>query len=186
MAASGLFWGLGRVSVSLKLAGDFEANVAGAMIGGMISVSLAILMFRHERQAAKRDAAELARTQRSQAIREALRHVRAIRECVAASQGLTINNSSRLIGSLRKSCELTSKALENSNLTDFPLRLAMSDAVAIGADTAGRLEYDIRNTSLSDANTISLGAASFCGPALTSIDELIDDYTRIRTLPTLG
>jgi len=65
-----------------QLAGDFAANVAGATIGGMISIGLAVMMFAHERRVAARDAAALAASRREQAIQEALRYVRAIRDCV--------------------------------------------------------------------------------------------------------
>src|SRR5690349_9898025 len=53
---------------NIELAGNFAANVAGAAIGGMISIGLAVMMFAHERRVAARDAAALAASQREQTI----------------------------------------------------------------------------------------------------------------------
>ena len=93
-AALLLAWG------KIELAGDFAAYVAGATIGGMISIGLAVMMFAHERRVATRDAAALATSLREQAIQEALRYVRAIRDCVIGAKAITINNCGRITTSL--------------------------------------------------------------------------------------
>jgi cytochrome P450 len=128
----------------IELAGDFAANVAGATIGGMISIGLAIRMFAHERRVAKRDAAALAASRREQAIREALRYVRAIRERVIGATAITINNCDRIITSLKEASAPARRALDDINLTDFPLRLAMADTARIGHQTAESLGKQVQ------------------------------------------
>lgn len=183
MAAGGALWFAGPLTISVG--GDFVANVAGATIGGLISVGLAVLMFRHERDVAVRDAVALADQQRHAAIRDALRFVRAIRECVEGGHAITINNAERIVGSLTTAVKLTRRALDDPQLTDFPLRLTMEDAAKIGEHVAPTLQYQIQAAGLADANTVLLAAAKTCDPALNSLDELIADYTKIRMHPAI-
>ena len=84
---------IGRVEIS----GDFAANVAGATIGGMISVGLALYMFERERRGARLEAARLVTEQRDESVRQALRYIRAIKECIQGGYAFNINNSQRII-----------------------------------------------------------------------------------------
>ena len=126
-----LMLGGGVAAGSVTLGGDFLANVTGATIGGMISVGLAVMMFTYERKIAAKDAADSARRNWAAAIRESLRHIRAIREAVEAGRGITINNGDQLSEAIAQSAALTKRALEDVNLTDFHLRLAMEEAAKL-------------------------------------------------------
>lgn len=178
-AAILLAWG------RIELAGDFAANVAGATIGGILSIGLAVMMFAHERRVAARDAAALAARQREQAIQEALRYVRAIRDCVIGARAITINNCDRITTSLKEASALAKRALDDVNLTDFPLRLAMADAARIGHQTAESLAQQVQTSGVSDANIHIAGTDGTIDHAEAHLTRLIDDYSRMRLLPTI-
>ncbi|MFM5950981.1 MAG: hypothetical protein ACKOPM_17415 [Novosphingobium sp.] len=175
------FWLKGSVNFS----GDFVANVAGAAVGGAISVGLALAMFGYERRIATSDALRLANEQRAEAIRQALRHVRAIRECVRQGRELTINKSQRIRDDINEACYLTRKALEDKNLTDFPLRHAMLSASNVGDDSAARLLASLNDAKLEDANMILPEANVICETAVEKLDELIRNYTELRRAPEI-
>ncbi|MDK2756136.1 MAG: hypothetical protein KYX66_05310 [Blastomonas fulva] len=167
----------------IEMAGDFAANVAGATIGGMISILLAVMMFAHERRVAARDAAALAASQREQAIQEALRYVRAIRDCVIGAKAITINNCDRITTSLKDASALAKRALDDVNLTDFPLRLAMADAARIGHQTAESLAQQVQSSGALDADIHIAGTDGTIDQAEVRLTQLIDDYSRLRMLP---
>lgn len=169
----------------IEMAGDFAANVAGATIGGIISIGLAVMMFAHERRVATRDAVALAASQREQAIQEALRYVRAIRDCVIGAKAITINNCDRITTSLKDASALARRALDDVNLTDFPLRLAMADAARIGHQTAESLAQRVQTSSAQDANIHIAGTDGTIDHAEAHLTQLIDDYTRLRLLPAV-
>lgn len=175
------FWIFG----SLTVAGDFAANVSGAAIGGMISVGLAILMYQHERKVSAKDTANSLEHQRSEAIREALRYVRAIRGCIVGGNQITINTSERITRSLNKARELAVRALDDPALTDFSLRLAMEDAATIASDTVARLNHDLQQAALQEANQPAPNALDISDSAIRALDELIAGYTNLRRLPRL-
>ena len=176
-----LFWKAGK----LAIAGDFAANAGGAAIGGMISVGLAVLMFQHERKIVAKDMAINAAEQRHESIRQSLRHIRAIRECVLGASEVTINSMDRVITSIKGASKLTESALADLNLTDFPLRLSMEDAAKIGHQTAAYLQSAMGAAGLQDA-TIPLPAAKdICETAIRSLDELMKDYVEIRKVPSI-
>lgn len=169
----------------IELAGDFAANVAGATMGGMISIGLAVMMFAHERRVAARDGAALAASQREQAIQEALRYVRAIRDCVIGAKPITINSCDRITTSLKEASALAKRALDDVNLTDFPLRLAMADAAKIGHQTAESLAQQVQSSGAQEANTHVTGTDGTIDHAEAHLNQLIDDYTRLRLLPAV-
>ncbi len=173
---STIFLFLGR----LKIDGEFFGNIAGAAIGGMITVGLALLMFNKERQIAILDSRSTKQASRAEDIRQALRHVRSVRECLIGASGVTINTSERIFRALDKSIELSRRALTDLNLTDFPLRFAIEDAASIGATTSAKLKADLAAANLQEANQALPTAEGDCNLALESIDKLIDSYTQIR------
>lgn len=169
----------------IEMSGDFAANVAGATIGGMISIGLAVMMFAHERRVAARDAAALAASQREKAIQEALRYVRAIRDSVIGAKAITINNCDRITTSLKDASALAKRALDDVNLTDFPLRLAMADAARIGHQTAESLAHQVQTSGALDANIHIAGTDGTIDHAEAHLTQLIDDYSRLRLLPMI-
>jgi hypothetical protein len=181
LLASLLQWSNGHLEVS----GDFAANVGGAAIGGMISVGLAVVMFNHERKIAQRDRALDAQTQRSEAIRQSLRHIRAIKECILGAGAITINSFERISTSISKASQLTTAALEDQNLTDFPLRVSMGDAAQIGHTTVAALQSAMAQAGLQDANTPLPAAQEICETAIDSLNQLIANYTEIRKVPAV-
>ena len=173
------FW----IQGSLVISSDFAANVVGASIGGLISVGLALFIFDRERRDAKADALQKAHEQREEAIRQALRHIRAIRECITGGYGFNINTSQRIRGNILQSSSLARKALEDINLTDFPLRQSIEDAALIGNDTAASLISQLDAANLQDANITLPAAEQICDSAVSSLNQLMDDYKRIRAIP---
>jgi hypothetical protein len=151
----------------------------------MISIGLAVMMFAHERRVARRIAAALAASQRKQAIQEALRYVRTIRDCVIGAKAITINNCDRITISLKEASALVRRALEDVNLTDFPLRLAMADAARIGYQTAESLGHQVQTSGTQDANIHIAGTDGTIDHADAHLTQLIDDYTRLRQLPAI-
>jgi Sec7-like guanine-nucleotide exchange factor len=161
------------------------ASIIGAAIGGFISVGLAIMMFRHERKVAKNDAKKAAQDQRIESIRQSLRYVRAIRECIANGRRININDSVRILSSIRESSKLSRRALEDINLSDFDLRLAMEDAAKIGFETANNLDHELSQSGLQDANIALNGADAICNSAIDRIRKLEDKYSDLRKVPAL-
>lgn len=169
----------------LEISGDFAANVGGAAIGGMISVGLAVVMFNHERKIALRDRALDEKSQRSEAIRQSLRHIRAIKECIMGARAVTINSFDRISTSIAQASHLATAALADQNLTDFPLRVSMSDAAQIGHTTQAALQSAMAQAGLQDANTPLPAAQAICETAINSLDQLIIAYTEIRRVPAV-
>lgn len=176
---------IGFVFGRVEFGGDFVANIAGASIGGGISVGLAIAMFSHQRDVARKDTAKAEARTWAAAIRESLRYIRAIREAVDAGRGITINNGDQLSNAMAQSADLTVRALSDVNLTDFRLRLAMEEAAKIGHQVSQTLPAQLAQAGLTDANTPLMAAANTCDPAIVKLDELIAEYTRIRNLPSI-
>jgi hypothetical protein len=182
---SALAFGVVAAAGRVTLGGDFLANIAGATIGGTISVGLAVMMFTYQRKIAGKDAEEASKRNWTAAVRESLRYVRAIREAVEAGRGITINNGAKLSAAIAQSAALTKRALQDVNLTDFHLRLAMEEAALIGDQISQTLPGQLSQAGLADANTLLPSANLICDPALRRLDELIADYTRIRNLPVI-
>lgn len=80
---------------------------------------------------------------------------------------------------------LAKRALDDVNLTDFPLRLAMADAASIGHQTAGSLAQQVQTSGAQDANVHIAGTDGTIDHAETHLSQLIDDYTRLRLLPAI-
>lgn len=170
---------------NIKFEGDFMANVAGAAIGGAISVGLAVRMFKHERDVAKYDADEANDRNWAAAIREALRYIRAIRETIVAGRAITKNTSNDVTAAIEQAGHLTIRALMDVNLTDFPLRLRMEKAAEHAFQVAKDLRSQIAVASLPNADVPLMAAANTCDPAIEAIDKLIAEYTAIRNAPSL-
>ena len=164
----------------LEISGEFTANVGGAAIGGMISVGLAVVMFNHERRIALRDRVADAAAQRNESIRQSLRHIRAIKECIIGASVITINSSDRILTTITEASKLTTEALLDRNLTDFPLRLSMKDAAKIGHTTVAEIQAAMAQAALQDANTPLPAAKAITETALIALRKLIADYTAIR------
>ena len=185
------FLGFGLASLwqwingQLEVSGEFAANVVGATIGGTISVGLAVFMFNRERKIALQDRESEAAAQRSESIRQALRHIRAIKECILGGRAITINSSERILTSIIGASNLATVALSDQNLTDFPLRLSMTDAAQIGHQTAATLQAEMHRAALKDATIPVPAAEEICATAIGSLNRLIADYTAIRQLPSV-
>jgi hypothetical protein len=169
------FWYAGRVNLGDHEA-EFAANATGAFIGGFISVGLALFMFHHERSEANRTADQTARLQRTNAIMDALRYVRSVRDAVASARPLTINNKTRVVRSINQAVMLTERALGDINLTDVDLRLTMEDAAKIGHEVAQNFNFIVDSCGLDDADQHVLGADGPRDAALSKLDVLKDDY----------
>lgn len=161
---------------------DFGANVAGATIGGIISVGLALGMFDYQRRSDQTKADEQAAAQRRDAILQSLRYIRAIHSCVAAASGLTINKADSVVSNLSEASNDTARSLSFAG-TDYPLRDAMRRASTIGLDAAGRIGFAANNSGLQDANTPILAVEAFVADALTQLDVIINDYKDLRKNP---
>ena len=177
----GLLWFNGPSQIS----GDFAANVAGATVGGFISVGLALWISEKERQTARADAVSNLQEQRKEAIRQTLRHIRAIRDCVKDGNKITINNCQSVRADIMSSISLARIELQDTNLTDFPLRRSMERSIQIGNATASTLIHEIDEAQLQDANLILPSAAGVCNPAVQELNQLMDEYANLRAFPAI-
>lgn len=167
------------------LGGDILANIAGATIGGFISVGLALTMFNRERHEAAAEAAKRVKSDRAEAIRESLRYVRGIRDVAESMRNITINNSELLSRQMVKSVEKTRRALEDVTATDFHLRLAMEEAAEVGHNLAQSLPAQVNAAGMAEANQPLPNADATCTTAVEQLNKLIADYTRVRALPAI-
>lgn len=181
LIATMFFWHRGQVTIG----GDFVANVTGAAIGGAISVGLAVAMFQHERGIAEHDRAEVEAANRQEAIRQSLRYIRGIRDCVAATEAITLNNSDRLASNVDEAKDLAFRAAGDANLSDFALKMAMRDAGNIADDFLGRLHFAVHNADVPTADDVITSLAGDRQNAMASLAELINDYTLLRQLPAV-
>lgn len=169
----------------VKIGGDFAANIAGATIGGAISVALAIAMFSYQRRVSARDAKVAAERAWDDAIDQSLRHIRAIRDAVQAGKDITLNSCDKISAAILSSSELAKRALNDTNLTDFNLRLAMEEAAQLGHTVSQTLPASLRATPITEANASFLGADTICDPVLRRLEELMAEYKQLRNLPTV-
>jgi len=175
----------GTFSGQVTFEGDFVANVAGATIGGFISVTLAILMFNHERKVAAADAAEKDVQDREESIRQALRHIRGIRESIEVGLSITINNSERTIDEIVYSIRIADQFYHRGESTDIHLRFATMEAIQVGNDVPNRLFTAVSQSGENDANVVVPAADLICRSAIEKIDIIMNDYARIRKYPAL-
>ncbi len=131
---------IGCLVGSVSLSGDFTANVAGATIGGLISVGLALAMFNRERATSKQDAAQKDALEWEAAMREALRYIRSIDEAASLGATNSINAGAEVTAEIRQACSRATRRLNDVDLTDIPLRGCMREAIRIGEDLANELD----------------------------------------------
>lgn len=136
--------------------GDFAANVAGATIGGFISVGLALYMFNRQQLASAKvlsDQQDLAAANaeyenlknRAHTITRSLRYIHSIRDAVKAAKTMTAHDGERIINVVGNSGLLVERVLrEDLTLTDFDLRFAMEEAAAAarGIEKTLRIKFD--------------------------------------------
>ena len=167
------------------MSGDFAANVSGAAVGGFISVGLALWISGNERRSARLDAVEFVKEQRKEAIRQSLRHIRTIRDCINDGVKITINNSQNVRSDILSSVSLAKIALQDNNLTDFPLRRAMERTIQLGNSVATTLIHELDKAKLQDANLILPKAIEICEKATLELQDLMDKYADLRAVPAL-
>lgn len=169
----------------IQFGDEFVANVSGAAVGGVITVGLAMFMFRHERHLAARDASAAEQRNWSAAIREALRHVRAVRECVNDARLISVNERDLRADAIVHAARLCNRRLKDHDLTDFPLRHALKAAAKEGYTAATRLRRAVDQGGMSHADEPAPAADQICSEVIEVLDKLIADYTTRRSLPAL-
>lgn len=114
-----------------------------------------------------------------------MRYVRAIHEYVIGAKATTINNCDGITTSLREAPALAKRALNDVNLTNSPLRLAMANAARIAHQTAQSLAQQVRTSGAQDADIHIVGTEGTIDHSQSHLNQLIDDYTRLRLLPVI-
>ena len=178
--ASVLIW-TGRLSV--KIEGDVAANVLGATIGGLIAVGLAVVTARQERANAVAKEVETARVQHEAALLQSLRYVRAIRDCISRAEAMTVLTAAVLIGNIKKASDIAHIALQDPGLTDFPLRNATDQAMAIANRTAAAITNKRREYSAITGDAQIPEVDATCKAAVAELDQIISDFRNLRETP---
>lgn len=194
----------------LTVGGDFAANIAGATVGGAISVGLALWTFDRQQKAsaaayaeqqrlavesAARSAAAYAEQQRldaesaeheagknrAETITRSQRYIRAIYDAVKKGKTLTPSNGDRIIKAIEDSVRVTLRVLRyDFNLVDFDLRLAMEQAASEGQSMVKELKTKFASMDKTNSVARMESADESCDSTLTYLDSLMAEYRSIR------
>lgn len=176
----------------LTIGGDFAANIAGATVGGAISVGLALWTFNRQQKLTAAAYAEQQRLAAASAEHEAgksradditrsQRYIRAIHNAVIVCKNLTPSDGDRKIKALEDFVKLTRRVLRyDPNLVDFNLRLAMEQAAIEGESMAKELRTKFAAMDKTNSAARLESADESIESSLTWLDQLMSEYRNMR------
>lgn len=176
----------------LTIGGDFAANIAGATVGGAITVGLALWTFNRQQRLSAAAYAEQQRLateraeheagkKRAEDITRSQRYIRAMYDAVKVGKTLMPWNGEQIIKAIEDSVRLTRRVLQDDfNLVDFDLRLAMEQAAIEGESTAIELRNKLAVMDKTNMTSRMESADDSIEMSLTSLSVLMSKYRDLR------